>query len=70
MDVQYNDHIYSYSALWPVLQAEGIILVSMPTVEIWIGESPYKIDKAKEAEQIMQQIVVEQTVEEFDPTYL
>ena len=65
MDVQYNDHIYSYSALWPVLQAEGIISDQYATVEIWIGESPYKIVKAKEAEQIMQQIVVEQS-EEFD----
>ena len=65
MDVQYNDHIYSYSALWPVLQAEGIISDQYATVEIWIGESPYKIVKATEAEQIMQQIVVEQS-EEFD----
>ena len=65
MDVQYNDHIYSYSALWPVLQAEGIISDQYATVEIWIGESPYKIVKAKEAEQIMQQIVVEKP-EEFD----
>ena len=65
MDVQYNDHIYSYSALWPVLQAEGIISDQYAIVEIWIGESPYKIVKAKEAEQIMQQIVVEQS-EEFD----
>ena len=65
MDVQYNDHIYSYSALWPVLQAEGIISDQYATVEIWIGESPYKIVKAQEAEQIMQQIVVEQP-EEFD----
>ena len=65
MDVQYNDHIYSYSALWSVLQAEGIISDQYATVEIWIGESPYKIVKAKEAEQIMQQIVVEQP-EEFD----
>ena len=65
MDVQYNDHMYSYSALWPVLQAEGIISDQYATVEIWIGESPYKIVKAKEAEQIMQQIVVEQS-EEFD----
>ena len=65
MDVQYNDHMYSYSALWPVLQAEGIISDQYAIVEIWIGESPYKIVKAKEAEQIMQQIVVEQS-EEFD----
>ena len=35
-------------------------------MEIWIGESPYKIVKATEAEQIMQQIVIEQP-EEFDP---
>ena len=65
MDVQYNNHIYSNSALWSVLQAEGIISDQYATVEIWIGESPYKIVKAKEAEQIMQQIVVEQS-EEFD----
>ena len=65
MDVQYNNHIYSNSALWSVLQAEGIISDQYATVEIWIGESPYKIVKAKEAEQIMQQIVVEQP-EEFD----
>ena len=66
MDVQYNNHIYSNSALWSVLQAEGIISDQYATVEIWIGESPYKIVKATEAEQIMQQIVLEQ-LEGFDP---
>ncbi len=65
MDVQYNNHIYSNSALWSLLQADGIISDQYAIVEIWIGESPYKIVKATEAEQIMQQIVVEQP-EEFD----
>ena len=65
MDVQYNNHIYSNSTLWSVLQEDGIISDQYAIVEIWIGESPYKIVKATEAEQIMQQIVVEQS-EEFD----
>ena len=46
MDVQYNNHIYSNSALWSVLQADGIISDQYAIVEIWIGESPYKIVKA------------------------
>ena len=66
MDVQYNNHIYSNSALWSLLQADGIISDQYAIVEIWIGESPYKIVKATEAEQIMQQIVLEQ-LEGFDP---
>ena len=66
MDVQYNNHIYSNSALWSALQAEGIISDQYAIVEIWIGESPYKIVNATEAEQIMQQIVIEQ-LEGFDP---
>lgn len=65
MDVKYKDHIYCNSALWSVLQADGIISDQYAIVEIWIGESPYKIVKAREAEQIMQQILIEQP-EEFD----
>ncbi len=65
MDVQYNNHIYSNSTLWSVLQEEGIISDQYAIVEIWIGEAPYKIVKATEAEQIMQQIVIEQ-LEGFD----
>ena len=66
MDVQYNDHMYSYNALWNALHADNIIRDFYRNVEIWIGESPYKIVKATEAEQIMQQIVIEQ-LEGFDP---
>ena len=40
MDVQYNNHIYSNSTLWSVLQEEGIISDQYAIVEIWIGESP------------------------------
>ena len=57
MDVQYNDHVYSYKALWNALQADNIIRDFYRNVEIWIGESPYQIVKEQEASQIMNDLV-------------
>ena len=57
MDVQYNDHMYSYHALWNALHADNIIRDFYRNVEIWIGESPYQIVKEQEADQLMSDLV-------------
>ena len=57
MDVQYNDQMYSYSALWNILYADNIITDFYKAVEIWVGESPYQIVKEQEASQIMNDLV-------------
>ena len=57
MDVQYNDQMYSYSALWNILYADNIINDFYTAVEIWVGESPYQIVKEQEASQIMNDLV-------------
>ena len=57
MDVQYNDHMYSYSTLWSALHADNIVNDTYATVEIWIGESPYQIVKERESHQILSDLV-------------
>ena len=57
MDVQYNDHMYSYHALWNALHADNIIRDFYRNVEIWIGESPYQIVKEQEADKLMSDLV-------------
>ena len=57
MDVQYNDQMYSYSALWNILYADNIISDTYAAVEIWIGESPYQIVKEREADRLMSDLV-------------
>ena len=57
MDVQYNNHMYSYSALWNALHADNVISDTYAVVEIWIGGSPYQIVKEREADQLMNDIV-------------
>ena len=57
MDVQYNDQMYSYSALWNILYADNIINDFYTAVEIWVAESPYQIVKEQEADQIMRELV-------------
>ena len=57
MDVQYNDQMYSYSALWNILYADNIINDFYTAVEIWVGESPFQIVKEQEADQIMRELV-------------
>ena len=57
MDVQYNDQMYSYNALWNILFADNIINDFYRAVEIWVGGSPLQIVKEQEASQIMNDLI-------------
>lgn len=58
VDVQYNNHMYSYETLWNSLHADNIISDFYRKVGIWIGDSPFQNVKEREGSQIMSDLVV------------